>query len=100
MIFGRTLGKRGASFALELAEEFFKRYPPGTDEERASPKLFARTVDELCIRAQTFQREAELGILGKARFGTEFKYRLRELGYPEAMIDDLTRILLIRMSGK
>jgi len=89
-----------ADFAIVLAEEFRKRFPPGAAVDGASAKAFARMVDDLCARAQSFQRDSDLGLYGKAKFGTEFKYRLKDLGYPEALVDELTRTLLLRMSAK
>lgn len=68
--------------------------------EGAGAKAFARTVDDLCMRAQAFQREQKVGFYGKAKFGTEFKHTLKDLGYPDALADELTSILLVRMSAK
>jgi hypothetical protein len=91
---------RSGDFAIELAAELHRKFPPGAPIEGASARTFARIVDELCARARAFQRENRLGFYGKARFGTEFKYRLEDLGYPEALADELTRTLLIRMSAE
>lgn len=52
------------------------------------------------MRAQAFQRENKLGFYAKAKFGTEFKHTLKDVGYPDALADELTSILLVRMSAK
>jgi len=93
--------KEAENFAIELVQEFSKRFSPeapAKGEQRTA--AFARAVDDLCNRAADFQRAKRLGVYGKAKFGTAFKYRLKELGYEEDLVDELVRTLLIRMSGK
>lgn len=92
--------KQSADFAIELAQEFAKRFPPGRSMDGAWAKTFARTVDDLCVRAQTYQKENRLGVFGKAKLGTEFKHTLKDLGYSDALVDELTGILLVRMSAR
>ena len=87
-----------ADFAIELAEEFAKRCPP---DARAKSKMsVARAIDDICNRAAAYQREAHLGVFGRAKFGTEFKFRLKETGHEPEFVDELTTKLLITMSGK
>jgi hypothetical protein len=92
-------GKRDAAdFAIELAEEFSRRSPPEASAKSAIG--LARAIDEICNRAANFQREQHLGLYGRAKFGTEFKFRLKEGGYPPEFVNELTTKLLISMSGK
>lgn len=83
-------------FAIELAEDFAKRCPPGATSQMG----VARAIDDVSNRAAAFQREARLGIYGRAKFGTEFKLRLKESGHAPEFVDELTTKLLISMSGK
>ena len=39
-------------------------------------------------------------LIGRAKFGTEFKFRLKETGHEPEFVDELTTKLLITMSGK
>ena len=55
---------------------------------------------QLAARIAEFQRAKRLGVYGKAKFGTAFKYQLKDLGYDEDLVDELLRTLLIRMSAK
>jgi len=87
-----------ADFAIELAQEFSKRCPPELAER--STMAVARAIDDVCNRAAEFQREQKLGLFGKAKLGTEFKTRLKENGYLQDFVDELTTKLLINMSGK
>jgi hypothetical protein len=99
-MFGKLFSSETADFAIELANEFFARFPPAATNQGTSEKAFAKIVDDLCARAAVFHRDKRLGFYGKARFGTEFKLRLKELGYPDALVGELTHTLLIRMSAK
>lgn len=92
------VSRESTDFAIELVQEFSKRCPPELAERSA--QAVARAIDEICNRAAQFQRSKRLGWFGKARFGTEFKTRLKENGYVQEFVDELTTKLLISMSGK
>ena len=97
-LFKRLGSKDVVDFAIELAQEFSKRCPPNAASKSAMG--LARAIDEICNLAAEFQRKKRLGIYGKARFGMEFKLRLKESGYAPEFVDELTTKLLINMSGK
>jgi hypothetical protein len=84
-------------FAEALVREFVGRFPP---EKANAAAPLARAIDEACSRAKAFQREKRLGVYGKARVGTAFKFALRNAGYPDDFVDAFTRQLLLLMSGK
>lgn len=95
----KRLGSRDAEdFGIELAEDFLKRCPPSTADRPAIG--LARAIDHVCNRASDFQRSKRLGVYRRAKFGTEFKLRLKEYGYTPAFVDELTTRILIGMSGK
>ncbi len=95
----KGLGSRDAEdFAIELAQEFLQRCPPSTADR---PTIgLARSIDHVCNRAADFQRSKHLGVYGRAKFGTEFKTRLKECGYTPEFVDEFTTRILIGMSGK
>lgn len=84
-------------FAEALVREFSARFPPQKNFDAAP---LARAIDDVCGRAKAFQRQKRLGVYGKARMGTAFKFELKNAGYPEDFIDAFTRQLLLLMSGK
>jgi hypothetical protein len=89
------------NFATELVDEFSRRSPPDALKSGSQPaKTLAASIDQLCNRAGEFQKERGLGVYGKAKFGTTVKYRMKDLGYADEFIDELTRSLLIRISGR
>ena len=98
-MFERLFSKDVENFATELASEFARRCPVEKMGEGAQSSVLAKAVDELGNRAQAFQRERKLGLYGKAKFGTEFKLKLKELGYADQFAQELTHSLLIRMSS-
>lgn len=100
-MFGLLGSKDAENFAIELVRDFSKRCPPDSLSRGAQQtEAFARAVDDLWGRVADFQRAKRLGVYGKAKFGTAFKYQLQDLGYNEELVDELLRTLLIRMSGK
>jgi hypothetical protein len=40
----------------------------------------------------------KLGVYGKAKLGTTFKWELKELGYDDDFVDEFTRNLLLHLS--
>jgi hypothetical protein len=84
-------------FAEALVREFVGRFPP---EKANAAEPLARAIDEACGKAKAFQREKRLGVYGKARVGTAFKFALKNAGYPDDFVDAFTRQLLLLMSGK
>jgi len=97
---GRSHSKEVEDFAIILAQDFAARFKPKTEQKEAPAAVVARAVDDVCNRAADYQRARRLGIYGRAKFGTAFKFELAERGYPEDFVDELTRRLLISMSGK
>jgi hypothetical protein len=88
-------------FAIGLARELSKSYPASAEPKKpASVKQLAQAIDAICNRAADYQKDKRLGMLGKARVGTAFKLELKEAGYPDEFADDVTRQLLLVMSGK
>lgn len=96
-MFNFSQSRETEEFAIGLAREFLNRFPPGT--ETAEAQRLARAVDEVCNRARAFQREKKLGIYGRAKIGTSFKFELKNAGYPDEFIDSLTHQVLLVMSG-
>lgn len=99
-MFNSQRSRRIEEFAAALAREIGGRCPPekAHEEEHISMTL-ARAIDEACGRAAAYQREHKLGMFGKAKFGTAFKYALKESGYPDPLVDSMTRQLLFKMSA-
>lgn len=98
-MFNRQRSREIEDFAIALAREFAGRFPPdaGRDDAQATARL-ARTIDEICERAASFQRREQLGMFRRAKFGTAFKLELKHAGFPPEFVDSLTRRLLLVMA--
>ena len=96
-MFKLTGSNKVAEFATGLADEFIRLCPAGS--KKAQPYV-TRVVDELVRKLAAFQKTEQLGMIGKARFGTEFKHRLLDNGYATPLVDDLTAKLLRVLTGK
>ena len=97
-MFGWGRSRELDDFATGLAREFIGLIPTSENPPPA-PKV-AKAIDHICNRVQSFHRERKLGIYGRARIGTAFKLELKNAGYPQDFVDELTRQLLFVMSGK
>jgi hypothetical protein len=100
-MFNRKRSREIEDFGIALARDIAGRCPPADAHEgdHISMRL-ARAIDEACARAAAYQREQRLGMYGKAKLGTAFKMELKQTGgYPEELVDNLTRQLLFKMSA-
>jgi len=85
-------------FARELAGTLAKRYPPSLDvnpERKISANRLTKVLEDSFARAVEFQQKHKLGVLGKAKLGSEFKWQLKELGYTEKFIEVATEGLMV-----
>lgn len=100
-MFNQKRSREIDSFAIALAQEFVSRCPAAKASDGSYPAdKLARVIDDVCNRAATFRREHKLGMYGKAKLGAAFKLKLKESGYVAGFVDDVTRQLLLTMSGK
>lgn len=89
------------AFALTLADQLAKRYPPSLDNtpgKQPSLNRMTRIIEETCARAVQFRNEQRLGWLGKARLGNHFRWALTEAGYTETFVDFATEAVVVHIS--
>ncbi len=92
-------GREIEQFATDLARDFAKACPAADVQgERNAVKKLASAIDATCDRAAAFHKDKKLGVYGKAKLGTTFKWELKSLGYADEFVDELTRNLLLRLS--
>lgn len=88
-------------FAQALAERLAKRYSAEVDRQpgkRPSVNRLTRVMEETCQRALDYQRERQLGWLGKARLSNEFRWALKERGYSQEFISFATEAIVVYLS--
>ena len=84
-------------FANKLATDLSQRYPAVLENEvprKRNPDRLAKAFDSTFNRAIDFQREHKFGVYGKARLGNTFKWKLKDLGYPDDFIEIATKSLV------
>jgi hypothetical protein len=102
-IFTRKRNQVIDGFARELAGQLAARFTP--EDTRAAvdskrERKLGRALDDLHARALEFRASERLGVYGKARLGNTFKWALKEAGYDDAFIDEVMRVLVMRLGGR
>jgi hypothetical protein len=100
-ILSAVIGRHVEEFANELAQLLAKRYPSAIEANKSRPVSEARLtkiLEDTLARAQAYQREHHLGVIGKAKLGNEFRWRLRELGYSDKFIEVATEGLMVYLA--
>ena len=90
-------------FSTKLAMDLAQRYPVALEKDPTktrNPARLAKAFDSTFNRAIDFQNERKLGVYGKARLGNTFRWKLKELGYPEEFIELATKSLIHLISAQ
>ena len=88
--------------ALSLADEFMQSYPLNDDNPQKQSKgnrKLSKAIDSLCIRARDFHGDKHLDIYGKARLNNTLMWQLRESGYENNFVDEITKRIIISLSA-
>ena len=88
-------------FGTVIANDLGRRFPPAS-EARTDPgaKYQLKVILEgLGARAVRFHGERKLSVYKKAKLGNVFKWRLKELGYSDAFIDNATKEIVNRLAA-
>ena len=83
--------------AVAIAAELVKRVPPSaldSHTKKAADRL-RNTHDAIFARAGKFARTHPLNVYKRARLGNQFRWALKEAGYPPEFIDSWTYELAI-----
>jgi hypothetical protein len=90
-------------FAVDLAGQLAKRYPPALDSQpgkRPSVNRLTRITEDACVKAVNFHNTNNLGWFSKARLGNHFRWALTELGYTKEFVDFATEAVVVHISRK
>jgi hypothetical protein len=88
------------SFATALAQDLGRRFPPQSEErtDKGAKNQLASITDGLYAHAANFRQEKGLGIYGKAKLGNTFRWQLKELGYSQTFVNEVTHGLVLRLA--
>jgi hypothetical protein len=88
------------AFANSLAIDLGRRFPPAS-EARTDPGAQHQMkviFDGLGARAVRFHTERKLGIYKKAKLGSVFKWKLKEIGFSDAFAERATKEIVTRLA--
>jgi hypothetical protein len=93
-------------FAKAIAADLVKRIPPASLEagDAKAAKKLAHTHQAVFSRAGTFAQTHKLNVYKKARLGNQFRWALKEAGYPSEFIEswtyELVTLITLRSGAK
>ena len=89
-------------FARSIAAELVKRVAPASLEARdeKAAKRLRSTHQAVFSRAEQFARTHKLNIYKRARLGNQFKWALKEAGYPAEFVQAWTYELVTLITLK
>lgn len=92
-LFTGTFSKQPTAFAESIAEKIIRQFPP-TSEPQLAKKGAQRRLEGVLSPIMddlvAFQKETQLGWIGKARLGNTFRWKLTEKGYSKQFVEALT----------
>lgn len=90
------------SFAVSLAEDLGRRFPPAS-EGRTDPgaKHQIKVILEgLAARAVRYREQNKLGIYKKAKLANVFRWKLTELGYSKDFVERAAKEIATKIAIK
>ena len=92
------------ALAAAIAAELVKRVPPAkldSHTKKAADRL-RNTHEAIFARAGKFARTHKLNVYKKARLGNQFRWALREAGYPPEFVETWTYelVLLVTLNSR
>ena len=80
-------------FALQLAEKVERQFPPKSEPQLGKKGVQRRlegVLNPILDDLVSFQKQHQLGWIGKARVGNAFRWALTEKGYSKEFVEALT----------
>ena len=87
---------KAAEVGTSLAESFMNT---GSDRRNKTGAADAR-LQRFLAQVDREARPLQLGLFRRAKLANAFKWRLLDNGVEPQLVDELTRMLLLRLSGK
>lgn len=90
--------KEVEAFGAELASFLVANIKPNDPErKRISTSKNKEVMRKLAHKVEKFKAQHKLNFYKKAKFGNAFQWGLKDAGYDEAFIGELTKELLLKM---
>lgn len=81
------------TFAIELAQKIERQFPPKSEillAKKGARRRLEGVLEVILDDIVKFQKEHQLGWIGKARVGNAFRWALTEKGYSKEFVEALT----------
>jgi len=100
MIFGMFDTRKVDDFAMSLASDLSRRFPPASEArtDKGVKQQLEVVTEGLYARAVRFHQENRLGLYKKAKLGNTFRWQLKALGYTDPFIETVTKGLVVRLA--
>jgi hypothetical protein len=88
--------------ARQIADEFYTRAPPAAVKayhkrsDKKAKKQFSGSLENTVMQVAQLKAGENLGIYGKAKLHQVFTMRLKELGYPDEVADEINEYILVK----
>jgi hypothetical protein len=96
-------GKELRDFAVAIARDLAKQYPPAlaNDPKRMfSEKRTAAIIEAACLSAVEYAKKSPLNSLKKAKLANTFRWELNELGFNDGFVEVATEALLVYVTRR
>lgn len=101
--FSGMVSKQPVEFAEAIVEKIARQFPPASEPQLAKKGAKRRlegVLEHIISDLDTFQKQAHLGWVGKARLGNAFRWKLTDLGYSEQFVEALTEGIIKHIAAK
>jgi hypothetical protein len=94
--------RKAVELGSALADQFLPQTTsaPAKRPKKARPGEHAEEVQKFVQRIDRDARPLRLNIYKRAKLANSFRWKLLENGVEPPLVEELTRILLLRLSGK
>jgi hypothetical protein len=101
--FSGMFSKRPITFADEMVEKICRQFPPSSEaqlEKKGAKRRLEIVLENIMGDLDAFQKEIQLGLVGKARLGNAFRWKLTEKGFSKKFADALTEGVIKQIAIK
>ena len=91
-------GRDAHNFGTSLAEFFMERVPlDNTTRKKASFAKKQEALEKIFTKVILYKQQNKLNVYKKAKLGNGFKWKLLEANYDPEFVDELTRMLMLKI---
>lgn len=84
-------------FGISLADFFMKRIPlEAPNKKNKTMEKKQEVINTMFSQIQLFKKKHQLNIYKKAKLGNAFKWKLLEANYDPALVDELTKVMMLK----